>query len=69
MAAFPRAETRLRRSHLIHVLGYVTPKWNFDVLWALERVARDDPDEVIRRQAEDVCEYLRLDDEDDEDSW
>ena len=56
--AFPRAETRAQREHFLHVLGYASPHWHFEAQDLPERVARDDPDEGIRFQAEDVRQSL-----------
>ena len=67
MAAYPRAETSRQRGDFLQIMSHITPSWNFDALTFLERIARDDPDEVIRLEAEYVRGYLMGDDEDDED--
>jgi hypothetical protein len=70
MAAYPRAETQRQREQFIHLLGTLSPHWHFDAQSFLGRIARDDPDERIRLQADDACRYLMGDDQlDDDDVW
>ena len=58
MDAFPRAEGPSQREHLIHVLDYVSYHWHYAAQDFLEQVARDEPDEFVRRRAKDAWRYL-----------
>jgi hypothetical protein len=50
-------------------MANVTPSWNVAAHEFLERIARDDPDEVVRLQAEDARWYLMGEHELEEVSW
>lgn len=63
MAALRRAETPRQRERLIYVLGSVAPPCHIEADSYLKRVARDDPDEGVRHQAEAAGHY-RTGDED-----
>jgi hypothetical protein len=50
-------------------MAALTPPWNHEAQSSLERIARDDPDEVVRLQAEDVRWYLMGERDLEEVSW
>lgn len=56
--AYPRAEVPDERRRLIQALGAMAPRWHGGAQSLLGRIARDELNEGLRRQAEATGRYL-----------